>query len=186
MAVVLDVNGYVKPPFMGDDVEGCIVKISEGRDVNADYDVQVQNAVGQRKPVGVYCYTHARTPERAAEEARVVINKLKERPDLDLSIGVFIDMEDANMPDTSPFGRAEIIMGFINELTKWRNDINVGVYSGYYAMRDSIDTDALPPYVKLWVAQYNDNCDWPDPYLWQFTDGYVIDGTKYDANVWYK
>lgn len=191
---VIDVNGWRECPNLAlaqDKISGIIIKVSEGRTLDEDFERHLDNAVKQGVPIGVYCYSHAKGTDRAAEEARIIVDKLKEYPDVDLSLGVWYDMEDGNIPDCSPFEVAGIVMAFINEITDWRTDIPVGLYSGYYCLCDSIDVDALADYVQLWVANYalvnywnEENPDRP-AMLWQYSESYPIGDDVYDIEEWY-
>lgn len=191
---VIDVNGWRECPNLAlapDEIKGIIIKISEGRTIDEDFDRHLENAIRQHVPIGVYCYTHAKDTERAAEEAQAVISKLNEYPDIDLSLGVWFDVEEGNMPEGSAFEVSEIIMAFINEITDWATDFPVGVYSGYYCFCDSIDVDALADYVQLWVANYSFVNYWNEenPHrkamLWQYSDSYAIGDDVYDVEEWY-
>lgn len=187
-------NGWRENPNLEeapDPIKGIIVKISEGTEIDEDFDRHMNNALDQGVPVGVYCFTHARTTLRAEEEATALIEKLDEYEGADLSLGIWIDMEDSNMPDVTPFERAEIIMAFLNVITEHNHDIPVGVYSGYYGMTSDIDIASLPDYVQLWVANYSSINYWNDEHperqakMWQYSDSYKIGNDYYDVEEWY-
>lgn len=191
---VIDVNGWRENPNLEeapDPIKGVIIKISEGTGIDEDFDRHMNNALDQGVPVGVYCFTHARTQLRAEEEAMAIIDKLSEYEGADLSLGIWIDMEESNMPDASPFERAEIIMAFLNVITEHNHDIPVGVYSGYYGLTDDIDVRALPDYVQLWVANYSYTNYWDEENperpakMWQYSDSYKIGNDYYDVEEWY-
>ena len=192
---VIDVNGWRENPDLSqapDEIKGIIIKISEGCTIDEDFDRHLENAIAQRVPIGVYCYTHARDASRASTEAATLINKLNEYGDLDLSLGIWFDIEDGNVPsDKSPFEVAEIIMGFVNTITDYSHDIPVGIYSGYCCLTDQIDVDALPDYVRIWVANYSSRNYWDEEHpdrqctMWQYSESYPIGNDYYDVEEWY-
>ena len=178
---------------MNGEITGMIIKAGEGPHNDGDFLDHYGNAIDQGVDVGVYWFTRATTPEEAANEANVLVDRLSDIDDIQLSLGIWFDVEDMNMPDCTPFERSEIIMAFINVITEWNHDVMVGVYSGYYCLRDSIDMSAIPAYVKYWMAYYDDVL--PDIsffptgrilYAWQFTDGYLINGEEYDSSYVYE
>lgn len=191
---VIDVNGWRENPNLEeapDPIKGVIVKISEGTEIDEDFDRHMNNALDQGVPVGVYCFTHARNKLRAEQEAMALVDKLEEYEGADLSLGIWFDMEESNMPDGTPFERAEIAMAFLNVITEYTHDVPVGVYSGYYGLTDDIDVSALPDYVQLWVANYSNTNYWNDEHperpakMWQYSDSYKIGNDYYDVEEWY-
>ena len=191
---VIDVNGWRERPNLEeapDPIKGVIVQISEGTGIDDDFDRHMNNALDQGVPVGVYCFTHARNKLRAEQEAMALVDKLNEYEGADLSLGIWFDMEESNMPDGTPFERAEIVMAFLNVITEYTHDVTVGVYSGYYGLTDDIDVGALPDYVQLWVANYSNTNYWNDEHperpakMWQYSDSYKIGNDYYDVEEWY-
>lgn len=175
-------------------VEGVIIKALNGQSPTACVYDFVEECRKRGLPWGVYCYTHAWTPDEARVEAQAMLNLLGgETP----ALGIWYDIEDD--PDTlpnpvkwltgvdDPTGRCS---AFISELNAAGQA--AGIYAGYYALRDYIATNELADYVPIWYNQYNATCDYAEvcrlPLAgWQYTSNAYIDGWNWglDMNEWY-
>lgn len=175
-------------------VKGVIIKALNGtKPTNCVYDF-IAECRQHGLPWGVYCYTHARTPDDARCEAQEMLNLLGgETPPL----GIWYDIEDdpKSLPSPvdwltgvdDPTGRCS---AFISELNAAGQA--AGIYAGYYALRDYIATNELADYVPIWYNQYNATCDYSEvcrlPLAgWQYTSDDRIDGWDWglDMNEWY-
>ena len=74
-------------------VKGVIVKISEGRTLSELHGKHIAAAVARGLKWGVYAFTHAQTPERAVQEANVVINALDALGYGTPPLGIWLDLE---------------------------------------------------------------------------------------------
>ncbi|MGN0946754.1 MAG: GH25 family lysozyme [Megasphaera sp.] len=176
-------------------VKGAIIKALNGTNpTDCVYDF-IAECRQRGLPWGVYCYTHAWTPDDARREAQAMLNLLGgETPPL----GIWYDIEDdpKSLPSPvdwltgvdDPTGRCS---AFISELNAAGQA--AGIYAGYYALRDYIATNELADYVPIWYNQYNPTCDYGEVCslplaAWQYTSTDRIDGWNYDLdmNEWYK
>ena len=94
MAKVIDVSYWQKDIDYGlvkqAGVRGVIVKITEGQEIEETWLGHVAEAEKHGLKWGVYCYSHASTPEDAAAEANEVLYLLgKKTPPM----GVRLDFE---------------------------------------------------------------------------------------------
>lgn len=165
---------------------GVIIKISEGRSGAELYREHLRNAKRYGLDWGVYCLTHAQDPDRARQEAQVVISELNNNiPPL----GIWYDVEYDHAAALDAATVNECASSFITCFN--RIDLSAGVYASLSTLIETGMPDALAKYVPYWCAQYNDTCDFfkyfPDNYLdgWQQRDDYEINGEFYDLNEWY-
>lgn len=138
-------------------VEGVIIKALNGQSPTACVYDFIDECRKRGLPWGVYCYTHAWTPDEARVEAQSMLNLLGgETP----ALGIWYDIEDDpnTLPNPvkwltgvdDPTGRCS---AFISELNAAGQ--SAGIYAGYYALRDYIATNELADYVPIWYNQYN-------------------------------
>lgn len=165
-------------------VRGVIAKITEGTSIEETWWGHVAEAEKRGLKWGVYCYSHASTPEEAAEEANEVLYLLggKIPP-----MGVWFDFESpACLASEDP---TAVCSAFVNAINA--KGIPCGIYASLSNLEDVIDVEALADYVPYWVAQYNSHCDFKDEYPgkllagWQHSDSKTIGGVNVDMNDWY-
>lgn len=165
-------------------VRGVIAKITEGTSIEETWWGHVAEAEKRGLKWGVYCYSHASTPEEAAEEANEVLYLLggKIPP-----MGVWFDFESpACLASEDP---TAVCSAFVNAINA--KGIPCGIYASLSNLEDVIDVEALADYVPYWVAQYNSHCDFkaecPGKLLagWQYSDSKTIGGVNVDMNDWY-
>ncbi len=170
-------------------VEGVIVKISEGCTLTDLHGVQISGAAARGLPWGVYCYAHAQTEERAAEEAQTVMQALEALGYGKPPLGIWYDVEAEKILKMPADDVTAICSAFIVECNK--NDYSAGIYASLSTLEDKIRVEALADYVPYWCAQYAGECDFLNDYPfntlkgWQYTDKEYIDGVAYDMSEWY-
>lgn len=191
---VIDVSGWNNDidwsTLVGEGVEGVIVKISEGRTLSELHGKQIAGAVARGLKWGVYCYTHARTTERAEEEAEVVMDALATLDYGTPELGIWFDVE---APEVLTLGKEDltaICSAFITACNA--EGYQAGIYASLYTLETSIGVEDLADYVPYWCAQYGaSECGFRDSYHdnilagWQWTDCYSIGGQNYDMSEWY-
>lgn len=134
-------------------------------------------------PWGVYCFTHATTPDEAEAEAEVVIQALNGR---NPRLKVWFDVEAEEV--LNAYDVTAICSAFICRINE--EGYQCGIYAGYYTLRDVINTNALAAYVPYWYCQYGVSCDFYEVCsghltAWQYTEHGIIDDTNVDINEWY-
>lgn len=188
MAKVIDVSYWQKDIDYGRvkqaGVRGVIVKITEGTSIEETWWGHVSEAKKHGLKWGVYCYSHAATPEEAAEEANEVLYLLGgEIPPM----GVWFDFESPRCLESDD--PTAVCSAFLNAINF--KGIPCGIYASFSTLENVIDVAALADYVPYWVAQYNKKCDFPDEFPgkvlagWQYSDSQSIGGVNVDFNEWY-
>lgn len=166
-------------------IKGVVIKISEGLSPEDTYWSHLSQCKSYGLPWGVYCYSHATTPEEAAAEANEVIYLLQgEVPPL----GIWFDFEDPNSLNSyDPTGICSAFIVKCNE-----SGLQAGIYASLSTFTDVLDINQLADYVPFWCAQYNSDCDFssyfPNKRLvgWQYSDQLYIGNTNVDMNEWYE
>lgn len=188
MAKVIDVSYWQKDIDYGlakqAGVRGVIVKITEGQEIEETWWGHVAEAEKHGLKWGVYCYSHASTPEDAAAEANEALYLLGKRIP---PMGVWFDFESpACLESDDP---TAVCSAFLNAITA--KGITCGIYASLSTLEDVIDVPALAVYVPYWVAQYSKRCEFKDDYPknvlagWQYSDSQSIGGVNVDFNEWY-
>lgn len=172
-------------------VQGVIIKIGEGANLDEMFIEHVNNAVANGLKYGVYYYAHASNIDEARREAYYVDNWIStylnnKNPEL----GIWYDAEDNTMLG----GNQNVvypIANFIHTLREIGYNY-VGVYSSYNWLTNVIDLQPLPKDIPIWVAQYyhenNFKIEYPSRIckIWQYTDSEQIGNMQLDCNVYYE
>ena len=149
----------------------------------------IEGAIKQGIPVGVYWFTQAVTIAEAAAEAKYLISLLE---GYKLSYPIYLDSEYSN-PQKN--GRAD----GLNK--KERTDVAIafllaikaagyipGIYASTSWFSDKLDDSRLSEFTH-WVAQYSKSCTYKGKYdMWQYTSSGKVDGIvgNVDKNLCYK
>ena len=172
-------------------IEGVIIKLGEGRNLDEKFIEHVNNAVAYGLRYGVYYYGHASSINEAITEANWVDKQIKtylngKNPEL----GIWYDAEDNSMLN----GEQNVvypIANFVHTLRKAGYNY-IGVYTSYNWLTNVIYLQPLPLDVPIWVAQYHRKNDFkqenPDRIckMWQYTDREKIGGMSLDCNIYYE
>lgn len=173
-------------------IEGVIIKIGEGTNLDEMFFEHVNNAVNYGLKYGVYYYAHANSIDEARREAYTVDQWLKtyirgENP----ALGIWYDVEDNSML-TGGQNVVYPIANFIHTIREIGYNY-VGLYSSYNWLTNVIDLEPLPKDVPIWSAQYgyHENSfkvENPDRIckIWQYTDCEQIGDMKLDCNIYYE
>lgn len=170
--------------------EFVIVKLGEGfrEDEYARYNIF--NALEAGLKVGVYYFSHAYDNDTAQRESDWVVSKLAEigLVDYHLQAGVWYDYEDhrqlrnqINIRAVTSQDMTNFMAIFVNTLTRAGHGL-VGIYSGYSLLWDETYMYSQLPWVPIWVAQYNSTCDYPNAYMWQYSESGTVAGLTVDVN----
>ena len=171
-------------------IEGVIIKIGEGVNLDEMFFEHVNNAVNYGLKYGIYYYAHANSVDEARREAYIVDQWLKtyirgENP----SLGIWYDAEDKDMLE----GHLNVvypIANFVHTLREAGYNY-VGVYTSYNWLTNVIDLQPLPLDVPIWVAQYYKENSFKQEHpehickMWQYTDHEQIGNTQLDCNIYY-
>ena len=145
-----------------------------------------KGAKAQGLYVGCYFYSTATDDAEAVEEAKFIINAIKEH-DLKFDMPVFIDMEDSVTEECGKTAIYSMTKAFLDKMDK------VNIYSGVYCSRNwagSYYNNALFDDHALWIADWSEECKYDgDHGMWQYTDKGGIGGVdnRYtDLNICYR
>ena len=145
-----------------------------------------KGAKAQGLYVGCYFYSTAKNDAETIEEAKFIINAIKEY-DLEFDMPVFLDMEDSVTEECGKSAIYSMTKAFLDKMDK------VNIYSGVYCSRNwagSYYNDALFDDHALWIADWSEECKYEgDHGMWQYTDEGGIGGVdnRYtDLNICYR
>lgn len=136
--------------------------------------------------VGVYFYSQAISYEEGAEEARFVLDAIKEY-DIDYPVAIdteAIYAEDARTNDLGVDARTDVVVGFCETIKA--AGYEPMIYTNRNWLVQCLDLTRLGGY-KLWYAHYTNQPDLPYEYVgWQYTDTGSFPGVSgnVDMNVW--
>lgn len=188
---VIDISGWSEGldwDAIAQNEDGVIIKISEGRAIDGMFMEHLNNALAVGLKWGVYHLSHAKTVERAVEEADIVIDKLNSIGQPQLSI--WFDIEPFLSDSMDAETLTAIASAFISECNA--NGYSADIY-GNYTTLNKINAYDLADYVRYWSSEPGSyQCDFKleNPSLrvvgWQ----YEFDSKKYggvcDLNEWWE
>ena len=120
------------------------LKVS-GKDKNFDYNYAQCAANGI--PVGVYKFSYAKTVQEARDEAKTVIEAIKDKK---ISCGVWYDLEFSEQIALGKEGITNLALAFIDEIEK--AGYKTGIYCNRNWFLNHIDTKKINR--PVWMARY--------------------------------
>lgn len=198
-AVVIDVssyNGFIQWDNMKNYIEGTIIRIGYGNDIQSQDDAAAIRNMNECErlgiPYGVYLYSYALDYYDAASETAHALRVLKGRsPEL----GVWFDMEDADGYKRNhglvPEQNGELLTDFCIEFMQIVKDAGytTGVYANYSYFTNVLNDGKLMSFegFNRWLAHWGIDEPSMDCLLWQCTSDAVIDGSsaRTDFNYYY-
>lgn len=149
------------------------------------YD-HINGAFAAGLKVGVYYYSYADTEKAAEDEARFTVHVLADCglfPEK-LALGVWYDMEDADGWKAArglvePSSITAMCAAYVDFLKS--AGYPVGVYASYDWLTRLICPKSASSW-PLWCAQWGRTCDFPEAFLWQYTDQLEIGGQLFDGD----
>lgn len=166
----------------------AIIRLGYGnRHLDSLFYENVNGAKDAGLDVGVYYYSYAVNELQAEREAKFLLEILDGcgLAEEDLSMGVWLDMEDADgykRRHGNPDNEVITDMCFAFILSCNEAGFNCGVYANLDWLTNRIDTDAFYDYVPFWCAEWGDACSFDRAVLWQDTDHFMIDGKAFDGD----
>jgi GH25 family lysozyme M1 (1,4-beta-N-acetylmuramidase) len=164
-------------------IEFVILKLGQSGRLDEMFIDHVNNVVAHGLKYGVYFYSKATSAEDAQAESDWVDAQIKQYLNgVCPEMGIWYDMEHNSIADSGTDITA-LCRTFIDQL-KTAGYGYVGVYSSYnWLTNGNIDTANLD--VPYWCAQYNFECNFPNPKIWQNTDALAISGQLFDGDISY-
>ena len=155
---------------------------------DAKFREYVEDALSENLRVGVYFYTQGINMEEGVEEARFVLDIIK---DYNITCPVAIDTEalyvdDARTNDLDNTARTDVVVGFCDTVKE--AGYTPMIYTNRNWFVQMLDVTRLGGY-KIWYAHYTNQPDLPYEYIgWQYTDSGTLNGISgnVDLNVWFE
>ena len=138
------------------------------------FDIYYEEAKKNNIPVGTYWYCYAYTPEEALVEAKIFLNKVKDKK---FEFPVYYDVEESEILDTGSDNVNALINTFCGELEK--NNYYCGLYSSSNYLNNLISEEVKQKYA-IWVAHWNvEKPSYQGPWgIWQYTSDGNMDGVE--------
>lgn len=168
-------------------IEFIILRMGYGKhksQIDKKFYENYNKALKFQIPVGVYLYSYALNSESALDEAKFVLDVIK---NLKLEYPVFIDMEDADgykaKNNVNYSTCVDICEKFCCEIE------NAGYYVGIYAnldwLNNKINDNRLDKFDK-WVAQWSKECSYKKDFgMWQYSSKGFISGVNGNVDLNY-
>lgn len=156
--------------------------------VDAQFYNNIQGALDNDIPVGIYWFSYALCADGARQEAQKCLSLLSR---YDIRLPVFYDFEYDTIRYAASqgvtLGRTqynEFALAFLTEVEA--RGYRGGIYYNLDYYRNMVDHSLLGGYVQ-WYAQYNSQPDISNYAIWQFTSSGTIPGisARFDMN-WLK
>lgn len=155
---------------------------------DAKFREYVEGALSENLRVGVYFYTQGVNMEEGVEEARFVLDIIK---DYNITCPVAIDTEALYVDDARTNGldneaRTDVVVGFCDTIRE--AGYTPMIYTNRNWFVQMLDATRLGGY-KIWYAHYTNQPDLPYEYIgWQYTDTGTLSGVSgnVDLNVWFE
>ncbi len=147
------------------------------------YSYNIEQAVANGIPVGVYFYSQAVSYEEGVEEANFVLNNLG---DYGLAYPIVLDREDPMQEDARTNNltkeqHTDAAKGFLDTIRESGHRTMVYTNRMYYALY--LDLEEIYQN-SIWYAQYADEPDWPYEFaIWQYTDSGTVPGISGTVDV---
>jgi GH25 family lysozyme M1 (1,4-beta-N-acetylmuramidase)/fibronectin type 3 domain-containing protein len=156
------------------------------------YKQNIEGALANNISVGVYFYSQALTTKEAKEEAKFILNCIK---DYDVTLPVVIDYEGGGRVDAA-FADGTLTKAKATKAVRafctYVEDAGYTpmVYSYNYYLQDKVDGAALANDYKMWLARWaqtSETAYYSGPYeYWQYSDKGKIGSMTVDCDFWYK
>lgn len=179
-------NGTINwQDVVNDGNEFVIIRLGWGnRHLDERFYDNFNGALQAGLKIGIYYYSEATSASEAAAEAEFAAYIMQDAgitPDM-LDMGFWFDEENDDWKSerlTDPEEITDICTTFINTMEE--AGYRCGLYANYYYLTEVIDMSRLPG-IPVWCAQYSKQCDYDGAAIWQYTDGYYINGKQFDKN----
>lgn len=175
-----------------DNVDFVIIKLGNIGDVqkfwlDSKFNEYYNECIKYNIPCGVYVYCYANSPENARLGGMQVADYIK---NLELSLPVYIDIEDEELSNESKKTITDIIIAFNTEIEKTGNW--AGFYCNRYWLNNKMDKVKLFDKYTNWIAIYPKEVDeekYKGTYdIWQCSETMEVNGIdgKVDYNIMYR
>lgn len=169
---------------------GCYKTSKGALYTDSMFKKNIEGAIKNGIPVGVYCFSAAITVQEAIDEANYTCDKIAS---YGVSLPVFMDYEFEESyrmnNGASADERTEIIEAFCETVRS--RGYTPGVYSGDLLLSKTVNGISLGKRYFMWVASYSSYIHFYNGLydMWQYTSKGNVDGINTgstDLNYWYK
>ena len=155
--------------------------------VDPYFKQNMEGAIENNIPVGIYFYTQAVNDIEAVEEASAVLSLIK---DYDITYPVFIDTEGAGGKGRADglevSDRSKACQAFCETIRS--GEYNAGIYASKNWFNKKLDITKLSADNVTWLAEYQDEPSYGGTYqMWQYSSGGRVNGIegRVDFNLSY-
>lgn len=193
---VSDNNGQLDWDTIKSSIDGVIIRIGYGSDIESQDDKQAIRNMRECErlgiPYGVYIYSYCLNIEETRSEAAHILRMIQ---GFNPVLGVWFDMEDADGYKRNhglvPEQNGELLTDFCVEFMQIVKDAGckTGVYANYSYFTNVLNDGRLMSFegFNRWLAHWGIDEPSMDCLLWQCTSDAVIDGSsaRTDFNYYY-
>lgn len=170
-------------------IKFAIIRTGYGKKyTDTQFKANMDGAIAQGIPVGVYHFSYALNASGAKTEAEYVLSLLKPYKDK-ITLPVFFDFEYDTISYAKKQGVTLGRQAFNDHAVAFLEVVKEAGYKpGIYYNLDYknrfVDMSRLAGYVQ-WYAQYNNTASWTGYDIWQYSSSYKIAGhnCKFDINI---
>ena len=126
---------------------------------------------------GVYLYSYAATVEGAMAEAQFTLAAIAP---FTVNMPVVYDIEDEIHKNMSTQELVSLVTAYCSVIE------NAGYYPMVYSNKNMLTTQIGAVPYDVWVAQYSDTCEYPNPAFWQFTSSGSVNGISGNVDLNYQ
>ena len=155
-----------------DGVSFAMIRLGYLNDLDPYFDENMQGALANGIRTGVFFYTQALDEETAREEARFVLDKIKDYP---VSYPVAYDVESQYLLDMGK--TPQEITNQVNAFCQVIAEAGYRpiVYGNNLWLTTYMDTSQIP--YDIWYARYETSVnEYPNRTIWQYTDAGSVSG----------
>lgn len=154
--------------------------------VDLEFENNYESAKNIEMPIGLYWYAQPANEKESYEEAKFVINLIKDK---EFSLPIVYDFEETELSDgtlsrmhgMSKDDRTKMAKIFCEELKN--NGYDVMIYTNLYWADNYYDLNELKDY-PLWIAQYAKTPTFKRPFaMWQYSESGHIDGIEHKVDL---
>ena len=170
-------------------VEFVILRVGYSKGIDGEYELDpkfkqnIENAIKNDIPVGLYFYSYANSRKKAIEDAKWVISQIK---DYEITYPIAFDWEEwknYNEYKLSFANLTDMANAFTETIEK------EGYKSLLYSSKNYLEKIWMENNNDIWLAYYTKHNNYKGKYkMWQLCDNGKVDGidTDVDIDIYYK
>lgn len=173
-------NGKVDFEALKKHASGIIIRIGYGNDEPGQDDAYIKRNISECDrlgiPYGFYLYSYATNHTMIVSEVNHIRRILKECG-ANPTLPIYLDMEEPTIQATA----SKVAIEYLAQMKEYK----AGIYSSASWWNTTFKGNNIIDNGYKWVAQYYSKCEIDNPYMWQYTDKYEINGKYFDASILY-